>query len=117
MIRRPPRSTLFPYTTLFRSTVEMAHEMAEALRGEGITATGIDGGMALGDRRRVLAEFARGDVQVVCNCMVLTEGFDAPWCSAVVIARPTSSAPLYVQMAGRALRPHPGKRDALILDV
>lgn len=102
---------------LFAPTVEMAHEMAEALRGEGIAAAGIDGGMALGDRRRVLAEFARGDARVVCNCMVLTEGFDAPWCSAVVIARPTSSAPLYVQMAGRALRPHPGKRDALILDV
>jgi hypothetical protein len=56
-------------------------------------------------------------VQVVCNCAVLTEGFDAPWCSAVVIARPTSSAPLFVQMAGRALRPHPGKRDAMIIDV
>jgi hypothetical protein len=47
----------------------------------------------------------------------LTEGFDAPWCSAVVIARPTSSGPLYVQMAGRALRPYPGKTDALIMDV
>lgn len=102
---------------LFAPTVEMAHEMAEALRSEGVPAVGIDGGMAVGDRRRMLADFARGDVQVMCNCMILTEGWDAPWCSAVVIARPTSSAPLYVQMAGRALRPHPGKRDALVLDV
>jgi superfamily II DNA or RNA helicase len=102
---------------LFAPTVEMAYEMAEALRGEGVAATGIDGGMAMGERRAVLADFQRGDVQVVTNCMILTEGFDAPWCSAVVIARPTSSAPLYVQMAGRALRPHPGKQDALILDV
>lgn len=102
---------------LFAPTVAMAYEMAEALNAEGIPAVGLDGSMATVDRRRVLADFARGDIQVVCNCAVLTEGFDAPWCSAVVIARPTNSAPLYVQMAGRALRPHPGKRDAMIIDV
>lgn len=102
---------------LFAPGVEMAHEMAEALRSEGISAEGIDGKMPLHERRALLARYARGEVQVLTNCAVLTEGFDAPWCSAVVIARPTSSAPLYIQMAGRALRPHPGKRDALILDV
>jgi superfamily II DNA or RNA helicase len=49
--------------------------------------------------------------------MVLTEGFDAPWTSCAVIARPTKSPGLYVQMAGRALRLCEGKKDALILDV
>jgi len=102
---------------LFAPTVELAYEMAEELTGEGIVTEGIDGTTPLEQRRDLLARFARGDIQVLANCMVLTEGFDAPWCSAVVIARPTSSAPLYIQMAGRALRPHPGKRDALILDV
>lgn len=102
---------------LFAPTVESAHEMAEAMREAGFTAETVHGAMPAQERRAVLAAFARGDVQMVCNCMVLTEGFDAPWCSAVVVARPTSSAPLYIQMAGRALRPHPGKRDALILDV
>ncbi|MEU5668708.1 DEAD/DEAH box helicase, partial [Streptomyces longwoodensis] len=57
------------------------------------------------------------DVQVLTNCMVLTEGFDAPHTSCAVIARPTKSPGLYVQMVGRALRPAPGKRDALLLDV
>lgn len=102
---------------LFAPGVAMAYEMADALRAEGIEAAGIDGAMALQERRRVLRDYARGDVQVICNAMVLTEGWDAPWCSAAVIARPTSSAALYIQMAGRVLRPHPGKRDALILDV
>jgi len=102
---------------LFAPGVAMAYEMAAALTAEGIPAEGVDGTMALAERRRVLAAHARGDVQVICNAMVLTEGWDAPWCSCVVIARPTSSTPLYVQMAGRALRPHPGKRDALIIDV
>jgi hypothetical protein len=49
--------------------------------------------------------------------MVLTEGYDAPHVSCAVIARPTASAPLYVQQVGRILRPHPGKTDALVLDV
>lgn len=102
---------------VFAPTVAMAYEIAEALHAAGIPAAGIDGTMPMHERRRVLADFSRGDVQVVANCAVLTEGFDAPWCSAVVIARPTSSTPLYVQMAGRGLRPHPGKRDALIIDV
>lgn len=105
---------------VFWPSVRLAYEGAEAFAAEGIASEGIDGSMRMlgkGGRRDVLARFARGDVRTVHNCMILTEGFDAPWCSAVVIARPTSSAPLYVQMAGRALRPHPGKQDALILDV
>lgn len=102
---------------LFAPGVAMAHEMAEALRTEGVEAQGIDGAMPLHERRATLRRYAAGDVQVVCNAMVLTEGWDAPWCSAAVIARPTSSAALYVQMCGRVLRPHPGKRDALIIDV
>ena len=102
---------------LFAPGVAMAYEMAEALSAEGVPAAGLDGSMTMADRRAVLTRYAHGDVQVVCNAMVLTEGWDAPWCSAAVLARPTSSASLYVQMAGRALRPHPGKRDAMILDV
>jgi superfamily II DNA or RNA helicase len=102
---------------LFAPGVAMAYEMAEALIAEGVSAVGVDGSTPTAERREILARHARGDVQVVCNAMVLTEGWDAPWCSAVVIARPTSSASLYVQMAGRGLRPHPGKHDALIIDV
>lgn len=102
---------------VFAPTVDMAHEMAEAFTEEGFPAAAIDGTTPTEQRRETLAKFARGELQVLANCMVLTEGFDAPWCSAVVIARPTSSAPLYIQMAGRGLRPHPGKHDAVILDV
>jgi superfamily II DNA or RNA helicase len=102
---------------LFAPTVQLAYECAEALSAAGIPAVGLDGSLPTADRRRILAEHKRGEIQVVCNCAVLTEGWDAPWCSAAVIARPTSSAGLYIQMAGRVLRPHPGKRDALIIDV
>jgi hypothetical protein len=54
---------------------------------------------------------------VLANCQVLTEGFDEPSADCLVLARPTRSLGLYIQMAGRVLRPYPGKHDALILDV
>jgi superfamily II DNA or RNA helicase len=48
---------------------------------------------------------------VLCNCQVAQEGFDAPMCSAVIMARPTKSRALFLQMAGRGLRPHaPSKK-------
>ncbi len=101
----------------FWPTVAMAYEGVDAFNREGIPSKGIDGTTPVDERRRILADHARGDVQVVHNCAVLTEGWDAPWCEVAVIGRPTSSTGLYVQMAGRVLRPHPGKRDALIIDV
>lgn len=69
------------------------------------------------DRRAVLERFRTGRTQVVVNCMVLTEGFDAPDVDCVVIARPTTSRALYQQMAGRGLRTAPGKSDCLLIDV
>lgn len=60
------------------------------------------------DRRAMLEQFATGKVQVICNCGVLTEGFDNPAVEVIVMARPTKSRALYAQMAGRSLRPLPG---------
>jgi superfamily II DNA/RNA helicase len=57
------------------------------------------------DRRRILTDFSTGRAQIVCNCGVLTEGFDNPAVEVVIMARPTKSRSLYAQMAGRATRP------------
>lgn len=102
---------------LFAPTVAFAYECAGALRELGVRAVGVDGTTDKADRRRILAEHSRGEIEVVCNCSVLTEGWDAPWCSVAIIARPTQATGLYVQMAGRVLRPAPGKERALIIDV
>jgi superfamily II DNA or RNA helicase len=102
---------------LFAPTVASAHQMAIDLDEAGITAETVWGAMPLEDRRLALKLFAAGEIQVLCNAMVLTEGYDAPHVSCAVIARATTSAPLYVQQVGRILRPHPGKTDALVLDV
>lgn len=102
---------------VFTPTVETAQSMAEAFTAAGIPAAAVWGDMPKDDRAAVLDQYKAGTVQVLTNCMVLTEGFDAPWTSCVVIARPTKSAGLYCQMAGRGLRLFDGKKDALILDV
>lgn len=102
---------------LFAPTVSSAQVLADALTGAGVGTEVVHGAMAGNERRAVLRRFETGATQVLSNCMVLTEGFDSPSASAAVIARPTRSAPLYVQMAGRVLRPYPGKEHALVLDV
>ncbi|MEU5442744.1 DEAD/DEAH box helicase [Streptomyces griseofuscus] len=102
---------------VFTPTVATAQAAAAELERVGITAAAVWGDMGRDERRTTLARYTAGDVQVLTNCMVLTEGFDAPHTSCAVIARPTKSPGLYVQMVGRALRPAPGKRDALLLDV
>lgn len=102
---------------LFAPTVASAFHFADALNADGITTETITGETSKEDRELAYKRFAAGDVRVLSNCMVLTEGFDAPHAEVAVIARPTQSAPLYTQMVGRVLRPFPGKEDALVLDV
>lgn len=102
---------------VFTPTVESAYVFRDSFRDINITAETVHGALPKEERALILKRFATGDVQVVTNCMVLTEGFDEPRASCVVVARPTTSAPLYTQMVGRVLRPYPGQRDALLLDV
>ncbi len=102
---------------LFAPTVATASSFADSLRAAGIVTELITGETSREDRELIFKRYAEGDVQVLSNVMVLTEGWDMPQCSVAVIARPTQSAGLYTQMVGRVLRPFPGKVDALVLDV
>jgi superfamily II DNA or RNA helicase len=102
---------------VFTPTVETAHATAEAMTTAGVKTAVVSGETPRDERRQIFEDFRTGKVQVLSNCMVLTEGFDAPWAEVAVIARPTQSQPLYVQMVGRVLRPWPGKTKALVLDV
>lgn len=104
-------------TVVFAVDVRHAHALAEAYRNEGVSAATVWGAMAAADRERVLGDWRAGRVQVVVNVNVVTEGFDLPELSAVVIARPTRSPGRYVQMIGRVSRTAPGKADALVVDV
>jgi superfamily II DNA or RNA helicase len=98
---RPIRKTL-----LFTITVSHAERTAEILnRWVPGVAEVIHGGMTKELRADRLAAFARGDLRILANCMVATEGFDEPSIEVVVIARPTKSRALYTQMIGRGTRP------------
>ncbi len=102
---------------VFLPTVETAEHTAEALDRAGIRTAVISGATPREDRLKILEDYRTGRVQVLANCMVLTEGFDAPHTSCIVVARPTQSNPLYIQMVGRGTRTYPGKTDCLVLDV
>lgn len=102
---------------VFTPTVHTAHLVAKTLTLHGIRAEAIDGGTDVEHRRAVLQRLKTGETQVVANCAVLTEGFDEPSVSCVVIARPTKSRPLFIQMIGRGTRIYPGKKDLLVLDI
>jgi superfamily II DNA or RNA helicase len=89
---------------------------ARAICAEIPGAHYLDGRTDDDDRARMLNWFSGDGARVLCNVGVLTEGWDSPRADCILLARPTCSASLYMQMVGRALRPAPGKRNALILD-
>jgi superfamily II DNA or RNA helicase len=71
------------------------------------------------ERRDLIGRFKKGEIQVLANCDLLTQGFDAPGVSTLYIARPTFSRSAYIQMAGRGLRGprNGGKEECLIVDL
>lgn len=103
-------------TVAFGCTVQHGQKIATAFRACGIAAAAIDGNTPAGERADVLSRLAAGELRVVANCGILTEGWDLPACSSVILARPTKSRSLWRQMVGRGMRSAPGKTDCLILD-
>jgi len=99
---------------VFAVTVEHATQLAEVMsRYTGAKIQVVHGGTPRKTRERHITDYCTGDVQVLVNVGVFTEGFDAPATAAVVMARPTKSRALYAQMVGRGTRPLPGIIDHL----
>jgi len=103
-------------TIVFASGVQHSMHIRDEFRKAGVKAEHIDGSTEHGERARILKALHDGDVTVVSNCAVLTEGFDSPPVSCIVLARPTRSPGLYIQTAGRGLRPYPGKENCILID-
>jgi DNA repair protein RadD len=110
-------------TVVFCSTVAHAENVAAAFSGAGISAAVIHGDLDADTRRRILAAYASGEIRVIVNVAVLTEGWDHPPTSCVVLLRPSSYKSTMIQMVGRGLRTvdpeeHPGivKTDCIVLD-
>lgn len=103
-------------TIVFAIDVAHARALADQFREAGISVGVVTGADDKPEREAVLKALRDGDIQVLVNVFVLSYGFDCPPVDCIVLARPTRSVTLYLQMVGRGLRIFPGKIDCLILD-
>ena len=102
-------------TLCFTVDVQHAKDLAETFLRNGVMAQPIYGDDP--QRAEKLKWFESGKVQVLCNCALLTEGFDSPSVACIVLARPTKSGSLYTQMIGRGTRLKEGKENCTVIDV
>lgn len=102
-------------TICYCSSVQHSKDTAEAFNAAGISAVHFDGDTPSEERKRIVREFRAGGIQILCNCDLISCGFDVPDCWCCILLRPTMSTALFIQQSMRALRPQPGKT-AIILD-
>jgi DNA repair protein RadD len=100
----------------FCTGVAHAHHIAEQLNDAGVVAACVTGNTPSAERARLLAEFKAGRIRALTNANVLTTGFDYPDLDLIAMLRPTCSPGLYVQMAGRGMRPKSHTDHCLVLD-
>ena len=101
-------------TVVFLPLVKTSQKFRDLLNAHGFRAAEVNGDSQ--DRSEVLEAFDRGEYNVLCNSMLLTEGWDCPSVDCVVVLRPTKVRSLYCQMVGRGTRLSPGKDHLLLLD-
>ena len=104
-------------TVVFCASVEASRLLAEQAAADGLAAAHVSGEEDMQQRRETLAAFAEKRVQVLTNCMVLTEGWDAPCAEVCILARGCTADSTYLQMVGRVLRSSPGKTYATLVDL
>ncbi len=101
-------------TVVFLPLVKTSQRFREILCGMGIRAAEVNGNST--DRAEILKDFENGRYSVLCNSMLLTEGWDCPSVDCIVNLRPTKVRSLYCQIVGRGTRLYPGKEELLLLD-
>jgi DNA repair protein RadD len=93
-----------------------SEKIAEAFREAGFKSAYVDGETSKDERKRRIAALGTGELDVLANCGLISEGVDVPAIGAAILLRPTQSLGLFLQQVGRTLRPSPGKTRAIILD-
>lgn len=102
-------------TILYAHSVEASKEIAQTFINKGINAIHADAKTAPLKREAIMENFKNGDLQVLCNVDLVSEGFNVPDCSCVILVRPTASLVLYLQQSMRSMRYQEGKK-AIIID-
>lgn len=101
-------------TVVFLPLIKTSQKFTEILNQSGFRAAEVNGNSE--DREQVLKDFDQGRYNVLCNSMLLTEGWDCPSVDCVIVLRPTKVRSLYSQMIGRGTRLYPGKQELLVID-
>lgn len=101
-------------TVVFLPLVATSQKFRDILNSKGFRAAEVNGESK--DRAQILEDFDKDKYNVLCNSMLLTEGWDCPSVDCVIVLRPTKVRALYSQMVGRGTRLHPGKENLLLLD-
>ena len=106
-------------TIVFATSIEHSNDLANEFKNNGIKAMSIDSTLDKKEREKVFNKFKNGEINVITNVGICTTGLDIPSIDSLILARPTKSKSLFVQMVGRSLRlsPETYKEDALIIDI
>lgn len=99
---------------VYAHSVEFSKAVAEAFKSAGIKAVHADGKTPAGERERIMTQFKAGEIKVLCNVDLISEGFDVPDCSVVIMLRPTESLVLYIQQSMRSMRYKANKKATVI---
>lgn len=103
-------------TVVFCASVWHAEEIAELFRQAGVSAAAVSGSMKRSEREEFQDRFIRREIQVLCACDLLNEGWDCPEIEVLFMARPTMSRVLYTQQLGRGMRLYQGKESLMVFD-
>ena len=103
-------------TVIFCTTVNHSRHVQAEFHSHGITCEHVDANTPTKERKEIMERLRSGQTQVLTNVFIASYGLDVPRLECAVMARPTKSLPLYIQMGGRVLRPFEGKTGAIIID-
>lgn len=101
-------------TILYAHSIEYSQKFADEFKGAGIKAVHVDSKTPSAERDEIMNDFRSGKIKVLCNVDLISEGFDVPDCTCVIMARPTDSLVLYLQQSMRCMRYQPNKTATII---
>ncbi len=103
-------------TVVFCASVKHAEEISRLFKDNGVACEAVSGTLKNSERARILDEYENGNINVLCACDLLNEGWDSPKTEVLFMARPTMSKTLYIQQLGRGMRKCEGKEYLMVFD-